>query len=802
MRIPWGAPTVSDATKLGLCSIWELPSITTAGSRLYKLLYQLVMSETFANLDAFDVTQTGVGYCTVSGGILSINGDGTAHHNGCVHKTGVSRGEGYLEFEILSRYGTSITEYLGLHSASALAAPDQCYGNRPSTSTDMYCGFPTNGANVGRTPVAGTPGTWYTIRLYILKDTGDNFRRVRFSIEGGTEWPSETVIGVSHGSPAFNFAATLYPIFNRTTNSAANDTQIRNLKWYSGYATDGPTLTYVADAGAGKTFDGFVPTSLAAIGSWATTNAKFQYSFDDGTPSYNGSWLTLAELNALSASTERHRYIRLQVQVNSDGSTQQYAGELNADDGTAGSGDFPATSSVLTSDTVQGSAGTFDEAARNTDPGEANVLTGTSYKIQNVDKNGSFDEAARNSFDGTGADIRATKSLKLLNVDYVSSLQQAHIIEAGSGTYHEAETGEVELGVNFGPASAYTGTLPPGANCDLDLSGQVSGSTVISAALGSTFTFVGGITAAADVSAADVTLAVYDDAACTSLVETLIAAGSADLVATVQKTWAAIAGAAVTWEPSSTGRYWVKASVSGGSPDVGTLDYIQQLLVTFIATRPGLVVADDGDGSVTVTVTNNAGQTSRLKYQHSSESTWTTHGSSLTGNGTIDDLTGLQYGTGAGYYDFVMVPYDSATEMEAEPSNVERLHLEDSSAAETSSELDDQLEEQLTEILAELGRTVTYNPDGGTPAEVTAIVHLEAEAFMERPDIDEVIYRGWLRLQRSDVTDRSIHDTFTIDSVTWAVKDFGPVGHSFLQANLERRVARRVAAVGTRRGGG
>jgi hypothetical protein len=45
--------------------------------------------------------------------------------------------------------------------------------------------------------------------------------------------------------------------------------------------------------------------------------------------------------------------------------------------------------SILNSATILSVAGTFDEAARNTDPGQANVWTGTSYKILNVSKNGS-----------------------------------------------------------------------------------------------------------------------------------------------------------------------------------------------------------------------------------------------------------------------------------------------------------------------------------------------------------------------------------------------------------------------------
>lgn len=51
--------------------------------------------------------------------------------------------------------------------------------------------------------------------------------------------------------------------------------------------------------------------------------------------------------------------------------------------------DFPSAASVLTSDTVNRVAGTFDEAARNTDPGEAAVRYGVTYTIQGVSKTGS-----------------------------------------------------------------------------------------------------------------------------------------------------------------------------------------------------------------------------------------------------------------------------------------------------------------------------------------------------------------------------------------------------------------------------
>jgi hypothetical protein len=70
-------------------------------------------------------------------------------------------------------------------------------------------------------------------------------------------------------------------------------------------------------------------------------------------------------------------------------------GETYGEGGTSETGsytpDFPDVGNVLTSDTVNGVQGTFDESARNTDPGEANVKDGETYLIQNVSKEGTYD---------------------------------------------------------------------------------------------------------------------------------------------------------------------------------------------------------------------------------------------------------------------------------------------------------------------------------------------------------------------------------------------------------------------------
>lgn len=53
-------------------------------------------------------------------------------------------------------------------------------------------------------------------------------------------------------------------------------------------------------------------------------------------------------------------------------------------------GDWPLLTNVVSPETMNRDTGTFVEADRNTDPGESNVKTGTSYKILNVTKNGSY----------------------------------------------------------------------------------------------------------------------------------------------------------------------------------------------------------------------------------------------------------------------------------------------------------------------------------------------------------------------------------------------------------------------------
>jgi hypothetical protein len=66
--------------------------------------------------------------------------------------------------------------------------------------------------------------------------------------------------------------------------------------------------------------------------------------------------------------------------------------------------------------------GTFNEAARNTDPGAANVLTSAgTYKILNSVKTPTFNEAARNTDPGVG-NVKLATGYKIQNVPLVGTL--------------------------------------------------------------------------------------------------------------------------------------------------------------------------------------------------------------------------------------------------------------------------------------------------------------------------------------------------------------------------------------------
>jgi hypothetical protein len=383
MRLPQVAGVLSDATKLG----W-----TDTDQSVAELLFLDASPAGFTDLSGWTEVDSGTNV-NISGGVATFNGNGTAIQNGLYWNAAITKQEGYLEYKtkVTGLVGIGLVGYITAVVGLIITRGVNTISNECRATSFQPC-FVAQVIGV----LAQTYDTYYTVRIYVLKDRVGNVAKSKITIQGGTEFTTETNVAEADSPSTMTFAAGLYFSFNRTTNDA-DLSYLKDVYWKSGYATDGPYVTYTHDAGAGKTFDTLVLTNLAMPASMASTNLKFDYYFgDDSGGALTGTWRTLAQLNALGTIAGRYRYIKIAVQSNSDGVTQAEIAMPNADTATAGAGDFPATTALLADDTVQGVAGdvalatvltprgTFDEAARNTDPGIANVKLDTAYKIQNV----------------------------------------------------------------------------------------------------------------------------------------------------------------------------------------------------------------------------------------------------------------------------------------------------------------------------------------------------------------------------------------------------------------------------------
>lgn len=88
------------------------------------------------------------------------------------------------------------------------------------------------------------------------------------------------------------------------------------------YATDGQTVVpgFLSDSGSNSTVWDMSALDINENLAGETGTVKYQYSCDNGVRSYNGSWLTLAQLQAESDPTGR--YMAIKQQLNSNGTTQ------------------------------------------------------------------------------------------------------------------------------------------------------------------------------------------------------------------------------------------------------------------------------------------------------------------------------------------------------------------------------------------------------------------------------------------------------------------------------------------------
>jgi len=343
--MPWGTPTVSDATKLGVAKI--IPT-SYYGLELYELLPQGVFSDLFANLNSWDVVDSG-GNINLAAGVVSLNGDGVLGDN--FIRTKAQYGTVWSKWQFDFMVTNSIASgscFLGLLVSEISANPYVAWQQGNNWLRHKW----SSGA-LPNSPAGYAADTWYTLRIY-LQPNPSGRTCVTMTIQGGG-FTEETIMVSGETELAIPDPWDL--TFNRVVNNA-NLACVRAVYVSAGLSAAGPTLTYVADAGAGKVIDNFDLTALAAVGGWATTNCTFAWSFDDGVAAYSAEF-TLANLNLQGKQLGRHRYARLRITVNSDGATQQYAGEINSDTATDGIGDFPEVNNTYVQDTVQLTAGTL-----------------------------------------------------------------------------------------------------------------------------------------------------------------------------------------------------------------------------------------------------------------------------------------------------------------------------------------------------------------------------------------------------------------------------------------------------------
>lgn len=343
-QLPRVAGSLSDATKLKFSNI---------NSQLAEMKH---LDVTPAGMAAFTAGWTEVDSGTnvnISAGVVTLNGNAAYGNNGMLSQA-FTRAEGY--FELKASFTASLANqlWMAITNLNALASGASVNQNGIVVTTGPVANsFFSASAASGSSPALSL-STYYTFRFYVTTFSDGSVRGVITTIQGGaytleTELGRITYVGTALADP-------LYFFFQRNINNA-NLVSVKEFAWFSGYATDAPYVTYTHDAGAGKVFDNFDLTNLAMPGTVPSTNLTFKYSFDDGTPSYSSA-LTLANLNAVGKLTARHRYIRIQVLLNSDGTTQVYADKPNSDTATDGVGDFADVANVFSNDSIQLVTGT------------------------------------------------------------------------------------------------------------------------------------------------------------------------------------------------------------------------------------------------------------------------------------------------------------------------------------------------------------------------------------------------------------------------------------------------------------
>lgn len=314
MRIPWGKGVISDTTKV---------QETCAGSDVYKLIPQPILVDNFIDLANFIEVDPDNKINVVSN-TVTFDGDGSSYLTHGIRKA-FDRNIGYVEIKFSTPVLSGGHCSIGISNTAALI-----YAGVLCMIQDGGIYFQNSNA-IYSAPLPIEINTFYTLGFSIDKSAdGTSWKRLKITIGGGV-YASETLVGYSEfAATAITTATPTFYVTRRLSNPAAL-LIVKEYREYFGLPTVPAPVVFTSDAGTGKTINGVNFTNLALPIGIVDTNLEFDYSFDDGTPSYSSKY-SLTALKALGAISGSKRYLRIRVYQNSNGTTQTYGSIVNADD--------------------------------------------------------------------------------------------------------------------------------------------------------------------------------------------------------------------------------------------------------------------------------------------------------------------------------------------------------------------------------------------------------------------------------------------------------------------------------------
>ena len=211
-RMPWGAPTSSDLTKLRPV----LTGTRLASAAWFELLPQIRITEDFPNLAAWTVLDSG-GNINVAGGIVTFQGSGVAWQNGIWRSLAAPRVlPAIIEFkvQIMNLGGgadvTWVAQHIGQYlPMTSLGVRNGCYIDPFNTRfvNRLQVSGPGDGSPNGFVALlALTNLDWMTVRLYVYPGGPGGFsttvhRRI-ITIQDQHNFAAETILSDETGSGA------------------------------------------------------------------------------------------------------------------------------------------------------------------------------------------------------------------------------------------------------------------------------------------------------------------------------------------------------------------------------------------------------------------------------------------------------------------------------------------------------------------------------------------------------------------------------------------------------------------------